>query len=114
MYYNEKNGILSIDGVQINTNGKSGFAVVKEALNAFGFNSAEEMVKAKAAGAYVSEELQTLLNIVANQLPLGRVNQSYVTKIIRQAGVNSYGKKLIVDDSGVTHIGAKASDLKRR
>ena len=72
------------------------------------------MMDARTNGAYVPEELQTLLNVVANNRPFEDLNIRYVVNATRRAGVNSYGSGIILDDSGVMHTGTQAADHRRR
>ena len=112
--FNKENGILSIDGITIDTNGKNGFAVVKEALKTFGFNSAEEMVEAKKKGAYIPEGLQILLNTVANQLPLERMNKRNVINIAGRTAVQASASEGLVDEFGVVHHECNPENHRRR
>ena len=112
--FNKENGILSIDGITIDTNGKNGFAVVKEALKTFGFNSAEEMVEAKKKGAYIPEGLQILFNTVANQLPLERMNDRSVINNTGRTAVHVYACEGLVDEVGVVHHECNPENHRRR
>ena len=119
--FNKENGILSIDGITIDTNSiklgtneKKEVAVVREALKAFGFNSAEEMVEAKKKGAYIPEGLQILLNTVANQLPLERMNDRSVINTTRRTAIHAYASEGLVDEVGVVHHECNPENHRRR